>query len=110
MLSSLYRDDRASSLSSFPVLSKMFLENVIRPTEVAEFAKELQPHQVARLPSVKGLVVDDSDDEDAGGMAVDEGEKRSERVGPETVLDRAVMEHNLLSCSKVRATSCHFLW
>ena len=107
MLSSLYRDDRAPSLSSFPVLSKMFLENVIRPAEVAEFAKELQPHQVARLPSVKGLVVEDSsdDEDDVGGMAVDEGEKRSERVGPETVLDRAVMEHNLLSCSKVRLAS-----
>ena len=103
MLSSLYRDDRSPSLSSFPILSKMFLENVIRPAEVAEFARELQPHQVARLPSVKGLVVDDSEDEDAsGGMAVDGGEKRSERIGPETVLDRAVMEHNLLSCSKVR--------
>lgn len=82
----------------------MYLENVIRPTEVVEFAAQLQAHQVARLPSLKGLVVlDESDDEgEGGGMAVDGGEKKSERIGPETVLDRAVMEHNLLSCSKVR--------
>lgn len=82
----------------------MYLENVIRPTEVVEFAAQLQAHQVARLPSLKGLVVlDESDDEVEGeGMAVDGGEKKSERIGPETVLDRAVMEHNLLSCSKVR--------
>lgn len=107
MLSSLYRDERAPALPSYPVLSKMFLENVIRPAEVAEFAKGLQAHQVARLPSLKGVVVlDDDEDEDAdGGMVVDDGETKSDRVGPETVLDRAVMEHNLLSCSKVRPSS-----
>ena len=31
----------------------------------------------------------------------EDGVKSSTRLGPETVLDRAVMEHNLLSCSKV---------
>lgn len=86
----------------------MFLENIIRPAEVLEFEKSLMPHQLARLPAApKGISsFDDSDDDGEDiKMGGGGGEKVSERMGPETVLDRAVMEHNLLSCAKVGSLS-----
>ncbi|OZJ04744.1 hypothetical protein BZG36_01791 [Bifiguratus adelaidae] len=72
MLSTLYKDERTQSLSSFPVLEKMYLDRVLRPSEVSEFASHLQEHHLAKLAD-----------------------------GVTTVLDRAVEEHNLLSCSKI---------
>ena len=82
----------------------MFLENIIRRSEVEEFEKGLLSHQLARLASVKNevMVELDEDGEEIVEEAEEAGTKRSTRLGPETVLDRAVMEHNLLSCSKVR--------
>ncbi|CAI5511594.1 unnamed protein product [Closterium sp. Naga37s-1] len=52
-------------------LYKVYLERILRSPEVEAFAKELKPHQKAVLP------------------------------GGSTVLDRAVIEHNLLSASKL---------
>lgn len=103
LLSSLYRDERTPSLPTYTILAKMFLENIIRPAEVIEFEKGLLPHQLARLPPVKREALGEDEDE-----AMEE-DGASRRLGPETVLDRAVMEHNLLSCSKVlRASSRSF--
>ncbi|KAG5459028.1 MAG: hypothetical protein BJ554DRAFT_637 [Olpidium bornovanus] len=70
MLAILYKDERVAQLPHFSILEKMYLDRVLRPMEVTTFASMLLPHQVARLP------------------------------GGTTVLDRAVMEHNLLSASK----------
>ncbi|CAI7787558.1 unnamed protein product [Closterium sp. NIES-54] len=50
---------------------QVYLERILRSPEVESFAKELKPHQKAVLP------------------------------GGSTVLDRAVIEHNLLSASKL---------
>lgn len=91
ILSNLYRDERSASTPHHTILSKMFLDQIIRPSEVTEFASTLKPHQLARLPSTSLVVVDDEEED---GMA---GGKK----GPETVLDRAVMEHNVLSASKI---------
>jgi len=71
MLSTLYKDERSSKSDVFPILEKMYLERILRKPEVEKFSKELKPHQVA-------LTADGS-----------------------TVLDRAVIEHNLLSASKL---------
>jgi COP9 signalosome complex subunit 4 len=49
----------------------MFLDRVLRPSEVSEFSSSLKPHHLARL------------------------------ADNTTVLDRAVIEHNLLSASKI---------
>lgn len=73
----------------------MFLEHILRPAEVKDFEATLKPHQLAqialstndRLASALG-----DEDEEAGA---------STRRGPATVLDRAVMEHNLLASSKI---------
>jgi len=70
-LATLYKDERSTDLEIYPILEKMFLERVLRKSEVDKFAQTLKPHQMAIL---------------------NDGS---------TVLDRAVMEHNLLSASKL---------
>nr|CAG8665840.1 7879_t:CDS:2 [Entrophospora candida] len=71
MLATLYKDERVQRLPHFPILEKMYLDRVLRPNEVKGFAEMLKEHQRARL---------------ADGT---------------TVLDRAVIEHNLLSASMI---------
>jgi COP9 signalosome complex subunit 4 len=70
-LATLYKDERTHHLSSFSILEKTYLERVIRPNEVSEFASSLRPHHLARL------------------------------ADNTTVFDRAIIEHNLLSASKI---------
>ncbi|KAF9362872.1 COP9 signalosome complex subunit 4 [Mortierella sp. NVP85] len=71
MLATLYKDDRSQRLPHFSILEKMYLDRVLRSNEVSEFAGTLKQHQLALLPDNT------------------------------TVLDRAVIEHNLLSASKI---------
>lgn len=71
MLATLYKDERSSKLAIHSILEKMYLERILRPQEVERFSKELRPHQMALL---------------GDGT---------------TVLERAVIEHNLLSASKI---------
>lgn len=70
-LARLYKDDRASSVEEFGILEKMFLDRLLNPDEVAAFSKKLAPHQLAQT---------------ADGT---------------TVLDKAVIEHNLVAASKL---------
>lgn len=84
----------------------MFLEQIIRSEEIKDFESSLRPHQLARIAqssndrSIAALSSEYAADADAQGGGTG-GEKESTRIGPSTVLDRAVMEHNLLSCSKI---------
>ncbi|GAA5934286.1 uncharacterized protein JCM15063_004528 [Sporobolomyces koalae] len=89
ILTSLYRDERAASSDHYAVLSKMFLDQVIRPHEVAAFSATLAPHQLAKLAPVQPIVTSRDEPEEEG------------KKGPETVLDRAMMEHNVLAASRV---------
>ena len=77
----------------------MFLDHILRPAEIHEFEKTLKPHQVAKIAisSNDRLSAVADEDEDAGSA----DEPVSTRRGPSTVLDRAVMEHNLLASSKI---------
>ena len=70
-LSKLYRDERASQLDEFGILEKMFLDRLIAPHEVKAFADKLTVHQLAQTSDGS------------------------------TVLDKAVVEHNLLGASKL---------
>lgn len=70
-LARLYKDDRAQSVEEFGILEKMFLDRLLTADEVAAFAKKLAPHQLAQT---------------ADGT---------------TVLDKAVIEHNLVAASKL---------
>lgn len=70
-LSRLYKDERASSVDEFSILEKMFLDRLLNADEVAAFAQKLAAHQLAVT---------------ADGT---------------TVLDKAVIEHNLVAASKL---------
>jgi len=67
----------------------MFLDQMIRPSEVTNFSSSLAPHQLAKLPPIQAIVTPSSEPEEEG------------KKGPETVLDRAMMEHNVLAASRV---------
>ena len=71
MLGRLYKDERAQSTEEFAILEKMFLDRLLTLQEVKAFAEKLAPHQLA-------LTADGS-----------------------TVLDKAVIEHNLVAASKL---------
>ena len=71
----------------------MYLDQIIRQEEVTGFGSTLKAHQLARLPTGTLVVAEDEDDDVPAGVV--------QKKGPETVLDRAVMEHNVLSASKI---------
>ncbi|XP_022087433.1 COP9 signalosome complex subunit 4-like [Acanthaster planci] len=71
MLATLFKDERCQQLPSYGILEKMYLDRIIRGNQLQEFAALLQPHQ-------KATTADGS-----------------------SILDRAVIEHNLLSASKL---------
>ncbi|KAF3480831.1 COP9 signalosome subunit CsnD [Arthroderma uncinatum] len=70
-LSRLYKDDRSSSLEEYSILEKIFRDQLLTEDEVTTFAAGLVPHQLAQT---------------ADGL---------------TVLDKAVIEHNLLAASRL---------
>ncbi|CAD5122598.1 DgyrCDS11010 [Dimorphilus gyrociliatus] len=71
MLATLFKDERCQMFTFISILEKMHLEHIIKTTDVTEFEKLLLPHQKA--------------------VASDGG----------TILERAIIEHNLLSASKL---------
>lgn len=71
MLATLFKDERCQQLPAYGILEKMYLDRIIRRSELQDFEALLQDHQ-------KAVTVDGS-----------------------TILDRAVFEHNLLSASKL---------
>ncbi|QDS72949.1 hypothetical protein FKW77_008410 [Venturia effusa] len=70
-LAKLYKDDRADYVEEYGILEKIFLERLLSPAEVTEFREKLAPHQLAKTSDGS------------------------------TVLDKAVLEHNLLAASKL---------
>ncbi|KAF5322431.1 hypothetical protein D9619_000912 [Psilocybe cf. subviscida] len=97
VLASLYRDERTADLPSYNILSKMFLDHILRSKEIKEFEKTLKPHQLAKIAI--------SSNDKLASVGTDDGGETdpnaSTRTGPATVLDRAVMEHNLLASSNI---------
>jgi len=71
MLATLFKDERCQQLPAYSILEKMYLDRIIRSKELDEFIQLLSPHQ-------KAVTNDGS-----------------------TILERAVIEHNLLSASKL---------
>lgn len=70
-LGKLYKDERAVDTPEYSILEKIFLDRILKPEEVKNFAAGLQEHQLAKT---------------ADGS---------------TVLDKAVLEHNLLAVSRI---------
>jgi COP9 signalosome complex subunit 4 len=79
----------------------MFLDRILRPAEVKEFEATLRPHQLAKIAQSSNdrLAAASASADDEDDMVT--GEAVSKRTGPSTVLDRAVLEHNLLASSKI---------
>ncbi|KZO97975.1 hypothetical protein CALVIDRAFT_512513 [Calocera viscosa TUFC12733] len=104
ILATLYRDDRTQDLPSHTILSKMFLDHILRPSEVAGFEATLKSHQLAKIAQSSSdkasTAAAASRDEDVEIQDAD-AEPVITRTGPTTVLDRAVLEHNLLSASMI---------
>ena len=71
ILTSLYKDERSFHIPEFIVLEKMYLDRIIHVNELEDFASTLLSHQ--RGPSQDGT----------------------------SILERAVIEHNLLAVSKI---------
>ncbi|KAK0045447.1 COP9 signalosome complex subunit 4-like isoform X1 [Biomphalaria pfeifferi] len=71
MLATLFKDERCQQLPAYSILEKMYLDRIIRSTDLVDFSALLQPHQKAITPDGS------------------------------TILNRAVTEHNLLSASKL---------
>lgn len=70
-LAKLYKDERAPQVAEYGILEKIFLDRLLSQDEVTRFSRNLSPHQLAQT---------------ADGS---------------TVLAKAVVEHNLLSVSKL---------
>ncbi|PGH26791.1 hypothetical protein AJ80_01557 [Polytolypa hystricis UAMH7299] len=70
-LSRLYKDDRSTSIDVYGILEKIFMDRLLTAEEVKAFAAKLAPHQLAQ--TAEGI----------------------------TVLDKAVIEHNLLAASRL---------
>ncbi|KAJ3019173.1 UNVERIFIED_CONTAM: COP9 signalosome complex subunit 4 [Siphonaria sp. JEL0065] len=76
LLATLYKDDRVRESPEcatifYPILEKMYLDRILRASEIDGFRQTLKSHQLAKL---------------SDGT---------------TVLDRAVIEHNVLAASKI---------
>ncbi|KAJ7700131.1 hypothetical protein B0H17DRAFT_280752 [Mycena rosella] len=100
ILASLYRDERTLDLPTYNILSKMFLDHILRSAEIKSFEATLKPHQLAKI------AISSNDRLASSGHQGDDPASANEpaastRTGPSTVLDRAVMEHNLLASSKI---------
>jgi COP9 signalosome complex subunit 4 len=108
MLATLVRDERTASLPQHTILTKTFLDQIIRPNEIKSFEKLLSPHQLAALPKsndVKSVTVTKTGEDAimAGEKDALDEEEESTRMGPSTVLDRAMMEHNIIAVSRLYA-------
>ncbi|EPQ59495.1 hypothetical protein GLOTRDRAFT_136354 [Gloeophyllum trabeum ATCC 11539] len=100
VLASLCRDERTAELPTHNILSKMFLDRILRPAEVHEFEGTLKTHQLAKISISSNdrlASTADADEDDSSSREP----SASKRTGPSTVLDRAVLEHNLLASSKI---------
>ncbi|EPQ29571.1 uncharacterized protein PFL1_02790 [Pseudozyma flocculosa PF-1] len=112
-LATLIRDERTQSLPQYTILSKVFLDHIIRPHEIQAFEKLLAPHQVAKLAPTRApaaaadasasatVSASASGDTDMAGTSTSSSRPASTRHAPSTVLDRAMIEHNLLSASRL---------
>ncbi|CEH17109.1 COP9 signalosome, subunit CSN4 [Ceraceosorus bombacis] len=105
ILATLMRDERSASLEQHTILSRVFLDQIVRPAEIETFAKLLAPHQRAALPPTSNEAAVASVSAE-GDVEMSEGASpaqlnTSTRTGPSTVLDRAMIEHNIIAASRI---------
>eukprot|EP01022_Parablepharisma_sp_SALTPOND_P013371 TRINITY_DN1784_c0_g2_i3.p2 TRINITY_DN1784_c0_g2~~TRINITY_DN1784_c0_g2_i3.p2 ORF type:complete len:478 (-),score=47.46 TRINITY_DN1784_c0_g2_i3:14167-15600(-) len=71
LLTLLYKDERTRTVAHFNLLEKMYLDRLIKMSEVTKFEEDLKPHQ-------RGMTIENY-----------------------TVLQKAVLEHDVLALSKI---------
>uniref|UniRef100_A0A669B3D0 COP9 signalosome complex subunit 4 n=3 Tax=Pseudocrenilabrinae TaxID=318546 RepID=A0A669B3D0_ORENI len=86
MLATLFKDERCQQLAAYGILEKMYLDRIIRGNQLQEFAAMLMPHQKATT---------------ADGKSAQGCNHLCWCLRGSSILDRAVIEHNLLSASKL---------
>uniref|UniRef100_A0A671NY58 COP9 signalosome complex subunit 4 n=1 Tax=Sinocyclocheilus anshuiensis TaxID=1608454 RepID=A0A671NY58_9TELE len=99
MLATLFKDERCQQLAAYGILEKMYLDRIIRGNQLQEFAAMLMPHQKATtadgityyITTVIYLCY-------LLGKAMT---ITCLMLSGSSILDRAVIEHNLLSASKL---------
>ena len=99
MLGTLFKDERCQNLPAFNILEKMYLERIIRKTELIDFENLLQPHQ-------KAVTADGKPVHCTGTIFFGNFLPRYILtfcfvIAGSTILERAVVEHNLLAASKL---------
>ncbi|KAE8210863.1 hypothetical protein CF327_g5314 [Tilletia walkeri] len=115
ILGTLIRDERTANLPTHQtaILTKVFLQQIVRPKEIAAFEEMLAPHQKAILvPSANEkamLAIAQTNEAVPADTEMDAGASSSaiaasKRHSPRTVLERAIIEHNLLAASKIYTT------
>jgi COP9 signalosome complex subunit 4 len=85
-LSVLCKDERCQHLPNYRILEKMYLEKIIRASEIDDFAAALLPHQKATTA--------DGNDNNVLLLTLCE-------LTGSSILDIAIIEHNILSASKL---------
>ncbi|XP_070408527.1 COP9 signalosome complex subunit 4 isoform X1 [Nothobranchius furzeri] len=108
MLATLFKDERCQQLAAYGILEKMYLDRIIRGNQLQEFAAMLMPHQKATTadgaspcPPVTHLTYPKIPLSAPPPLSA-AGEQRTLRCFcGSSILDRAVIEHNLLSASKL---------
>ncbi|RWR95695.1 COP9 signalosome complex subunit 4 [Cinnamomum micranthum f. kanehirae] len=94
VLATLYKDERCSKLKIYPILQKVYLERILRKPEIDAFSEELKPHQVTNIVLTFQILF---------SRMKSNFILQQKALLPDnfTVLDRAMIEHNLLSASKL---------
>jgi COP9 signalosome complex subunit 4 len=113
ILATLIRDERTSSLDQHTILTKVFLGQIIRASEIASFEAMLAPHQKAELPPTaneKAMAAADAAAAAAAASNSDGDVEMGDSAPPpapvlrtQTVLSRAMIEHNVLAASTLYA-------
>uniref|UniRef100_A0A2K6LKL2 COP9 signalosome complex subunit 4 n=2 Tax=Rhinopithecus TaxID=542827 RepID=A0A2K6LKL2_RHIBE len=102
MLATLFKDERCQQLAAYGILEKMYLDRIIRGNQLQEFAAMLMPHQKATTADETGcLHVAQAGLELLGLSSSRLGFPKCWDYRGSSILDRAVIEHNLLSASKL---------
>uniref|UniRef100_A0A2K5JAW3 COP9 signalosome complex subunit 4 n=1 Tax=Colobus angolensis palliatus TaxID=336983 RepID=A0A2K5JAW3_COLAP len=102
MLATLFKDERCQQLAAYGILEKMYLDRIIRGNQLQEFAAMLMPHQKATTADETGcLHVAQAGLELLGSSSSRLGFPKYWDYRGSSILDRAVIEHNLLSASKL---------
>lgn len=94
MLATLFKDERCQQLATYGILEKMYLDRIIRGNQLQEFAAMLMPHQ-------KATTADGETEELTLNLDLIQAVTFGLCPAGSSILDRAVIEHNLLSASKL---------